>query len=435
MTMTFDNDVNLAAKTTTENSAAGITGHLIYIDEFALINPSFIKSFFRTVYPALSSSDISQMIITSTARGTNKFYDIYQDAIDGKNSFDPLRTDWYEVPLRVDAEGNVLEYRGDSWKAIQIADLGSEEDFNQEYGNQFLAGSQLLFGSAELQKLKFLQTEFKEYEFDYLDELDVKYRDCLKFHPLFDLEQTKLGRFVFSIDLAAGGGGDYSVINIFQLLPMTRKEIENLKIYTDERDFFKLVQIGIWRSNIYDSEIVAKVMYHLLTTMFDPEKCKAVLEYNYDGKHFMKVVSEIYGEDVNDLDIDSVFVQFPVSVAEKTYRVGLTLDEEKREFGCKLIKDKVKNNQMIIVEITSVNEAISFYKNKKGKYIGQGHDDIMLTNCNACHVYGTEDYLELVEDSMDEASEKFRELVEYKLSRAVVTNNFKDDDGYADLVQ
>ena len=433
MTMKFENGCSISAKTTTENSAAGITGHLIYMDEFALINPNFIKSFYRTVFPSLSSSKIAQMIITSTARGTNKFYDIYQGAIDGNNSFDPLRTDWYEVPLREDKDGNVLEYRGDAWKAVQIADLGSEEDFNQEFGNQFLAGSQLLFGSAELQKLKYNQTEFKEYTFDYLDDMDVKYRDCLKFHPLFKMTDSKIGRFVFTIDLAEGKGGDYSVINIFQLLPMTRKEIEALTIYTDERDFFKLVQIAIWRSNIHDTTEVAKTCYHLLTDMFDHEKCKVVLEFNYDGKLFMSTISNIYGEEVNDLDVDSTFVQFPVSVAEKTMRVGLTLDEDKREFGCKQIVTKVKNNQMIIVEATSVDEAISFYRNKKGKFVGHGNDDTFMSACNMAHIYRTEDYIEMVEEMMDECSDKFKEIIEYKLSRAVVTNHHKDEDGYAEM--
>lgn len=434
MTKQFENGVKLSAKTTTENSAAGITGHLIYIDEFALINPNFIKSFYRTVYPTLSSSDISQLVITSTARGLNKFYDIYNDAIEGKNSFDPLRTDWYEVPMKVDEQGNVIKYRDEAWKLLQIADLGSEEDFNQEYGNQFLAGNQLLFGSTELQKLKHNTLEFVEHEFAVLDEYEVKYRDCLKFNPYFDIENAKLGWFIFSIDLAEGKGRDHSVINIFQVLPMTRKEIENLKIYSDEKDFFKLVQVGIWRSNIYPPEEVAKTAYHLVTDIFDHEKCKMVLEYNYDGKSFVNVMSTIYGEENNVIDIDSLFVQFPVSVVEKTYRIGLFLDQEKRDFGCKMVVGKVKYNQLIIVEKKTTEEAISFYRNKKGKFIGQGNDDAFMTCINVCHIFNTEDFLDIVEEMMEEMSEKFVSLLEYKMSRSVVTNNFKDEDDYASMI-
>lgn len=433
MSMQFDNKVNLSAKTTTENSAAGITGHLIYIDEFALINPNFLKSFFRTVYPALSSSKIAQMIITSTPRGTNKFYDIYQGAMDGKNSFDPLRTDWYEVPDKILPDGTVI-YRDDNWKNKQIADLGSEEDFNQEFGNQFLAGSQLLFGSAELKKLKFNEIEFVEYEMPELDDAECSYRGFLRWHPMFDMDELKTGKFIFSIDLAGGTGGDFSVINIYQVLAMNRREIENLKIYTEEKDFFKLVQVGLWRANTIDTPDVAKVCYHLLVDVFDQDNCKVILENNYDGKGFIRTVTEIYGDDENMLDIDSVFVQFLIGNHSSTMRIGLTLDQDKRDYGCRKIKDKVKNNQLVIVEVTSVNEAISFYRNKKGKFIGQGHDDIMLTNVNVCHIFDTDDFAEMVDDLMQEMPQKFHELMADRLNRAVVRNQYSDDDDYADLI-
>jgi hypothetical protein len=54
-----------------------------------------------------------------------------------------MRADWWEVPGRDEA-----------WKQEQIMDLGSEEDFNQEYGNQFIAGNTLLFQSGILRKIK-----------------------------------------------------------------------------------------------------------------------------------------------------------------------------------------------------------------------------------------------------------------------------------------
>lgn len=433
MSMMFDNGVTLKAQTTTENSAAGITGHLIYIDEFALINPNFLRQFFRTVFPALSSSQIAKMIITSTPRGTNKFYDLYKAAMDGDNTFNPLRTDWYEVPWKIDENGDEIP-RDDNWKALQIADLGSEEDFNQEFGNQFLAGSKLLFGTAELKKLKALQTNFIEYEFPELDDAEVHYREgILKWHPLFDINQLKTGKFVVSIDLGGGGGGDFSVINIFQVLPMTRKEIEKLKVYTDEKDFFKLVQIGIWRSNLLEVPDVAKVSYHLIVDILNQDNSKVVLETNYEGKLFLTTISELYG-DGNELDVDSTFIQFPIGPVSDKVRTGINLDDTKRSFSMKVIKDKIKNNQLILVEYNSVDEAISFYKNKKGKFIGQGHDDIFLSACNVTHAYDTEDFYELIEDLMEEMSKKFLEIVGEKLNRSIVTSQFKDDDDYADLV-
>lgn len=149
-TKKYDNGCKLIGETATENSGAGNTASLLYADEFALVDPAVIKEFFRVVYPTLSASKISKMIITSTARGMNKFYEIYNDAINSKNFFNPIRTDWFEV-----------DGRDEEWKKQEIANLGSLEDFNQEYGNQFVAGNQLLFSSTLLKKMKKFERNFK----------------------------------------------------------------------------------------------------------------------------------------------------------------------------------------------------------------------------------------------------------------------------------
>ncbi|MFM7988593.1 MAG: hypothetical protein ACKPKO_55700, partial [Candidatus Fonsibacter sp.] len=56
------------------------------------------------------------------------FYEIYDSAIKKKSDFVSLRVDWWQVPGR-----------DEEWKQKWIADLGSEEAFNQEFGNQFVA--------------------------------------------------------------------------------------------------------------------------------------------------------------------------------------------------------------------------------------------------------------------------------------------------------
>ena len=47
MTMKFDNGCRIMAKTTTKTSSIGYTIHMLYMDEFAHINPNFINQFFR----------------------------------------------------------------------------------------------------------------------------------------------------------------------------------------------------------------------------------------------------------------------------------------------------------------------------------------------------------------------------------------------------
>jgi hypothetical protein len=123
MTMKFDNGCRIMAKTTTKTSSIGYTIHMLYMDEFAHINPNFINQFFKSVYPTISSSQIARVIITSTPNGMNKFWELYKGAVEGENEFNPIRVEWWQVPGR-----------DEEWKKKEIAALGSEEDFNQEYG-------------------------------------------------------------------------------------------------------------------------------------------------------------------------------------------------------------------------------------------------------------------------------------------------------------
>jgi hypothetical protein len=48
MSMRFDNNCRILAKTTTKTSGIGFTIHFLYMDEFAHINPNFIDAFFRS---------------------------------------------------------------------------------------------------------------------------------------------------------------------------------------------------------------------------------------------------------------------------------------------------------------------------------------------------------------------------------------------------
>ena len=218
MTMRFDNGCRIMAKTTTKTSSIGYTVHMLYMDEFAHINANFIDSFFRSVYPTISSSQIARIIITSTPNGQNKFYEIYKSALDKENDFNPIRVEWWQVPGR-----------DEEWKKKEIASLGSEEDFNQEYGCQFLASSRLLLDSSTLKKMRKNQQDFVFRELSPFENSLVDYSG-LAWHPKFDptsvFESDANPRFVISIDTAGGGGGDFSVVNIFKVSPMPTSAIQ-----------------------------------------------------------------------------------------------------------------------------------------------------------------------------------------------------------------
>jgi hypothetical protein len=280
MTMKFDNGCRIMAKTTTKQSSIGFTVHFLYMDEFAHINPNFIGQFFKSVYPTISSSKISRIIITSTPNGMNKFYEIYKSAIEGENEFNPIRVDWWQVPGR-----------DEEWKRKEIANLGSEEDFNQEYGNQFLSSSKLLLDSYTLKKLKKTEVNYVHRELLPFQNSIIDYKD-LVWHPNFDptnlWEDGENKKFVISVDTAGGGGGDFSVINILKVSPLPLPMIEEKKFFEDESDFFCLLQVGIFRSNLIQIEELKMFLEILTTEVFNPEHLKLVVEVDYRGEYLIE---------------------------------------------------------------------------------------------------------------------------------------------------
>ncbi len=154
----------------------------------------------------------------------NKFWDIYKGAIEEKNEFNPIKVEWWQVPGR-----------DEEWKKREIATLGSEDDFNSEYGCQFLSSSRLLLDSTTLKRLKMNEETFLHTPLLPFENSQIDYTDLI-WHPKFDptsIFEKEGQRFYISIDTAGGGGGgsDYSVINIFKVSPLPSGVIKDKKFF------------------------------------------------------------------------------------------------------------------------------------------------------------------------------------------------------------
>ena len=314
MTMRFDNGCRVLAKTTTKTSGIGFTIHFLYMDEFAHINSNFIEAFFRSTYPTVSSSKVSRIIITSTPNGMNKFYEIYQGALTGENSFNPIRVDWWQVPGR-----------DDEWKKREIGNLGSEELFNQEYGNQFLSSSSLLLGSDELRKIRNNEVEYSWREISSLHYADVNYENLI-WHPKFDLDKADLPgkKFVFSVDLSSGAKGDFTVINIFKVTPLPKVVIEKMEEFEDEADFFGLVQVGVFRDNEIKLEDITKLLQILCSEVFQVDRVKIALEMNYKGELVYDKLSQ------RDDFYDEMFLFTKHTEAARVLKPGIKYNEKNK---------------------------------------------------------------------------------------------------------
>ena len=142
----------------------------------------------------------------------------------------------------------------------------------------------------------------------------------LLWHPKFDptsIFEKDAQKFYISIDTAGGGGGDFSVVNIFKVTPMPTSSIKNKKFFEDESDFFCLLQVGIYRSNTVQIDELKAFVEILVLHVLGEENTRIVLEMDYKGELLMSKLLD--GEDF----YDEMFVYTKHSEATSKLRPGV----------------------------------------------------------------------------------------------------------------
>jgi hypothetical protein len=199
--MTLGNDSSIIVSTTTATSIRGDSLGTICLDEAAFIEPHLLEEFWSSVIPAISSGKNSKILMVSTPNGIgNKFYEIFSGAESGKlPQWKASRIDWWDRPER-----------DESWKADMIAVLGSEEKFQQEFGNTFLDDAAAAVGASVIERFK---TQKKDPIWTSEDEEYTVFE-----YP----DKTKI--YVVGVDVGEGIGRASSVA---QILDVT--DLQNIK--------------------------------------------------------------------------------------------------------------------------------------------------------------------------------------------------------------
>lgn len=429
--MKLDNGCMLTSQATTKTAQIGFTIHVLYADEFAHIQKSIARHFWRSVYPTLASSEVSQCIISSTPNGTdNVFFDIWDRSQKGMNDFMSIRVDWWEVPGH-----------DEEWKQRMIANFG-EENFAQEFGLDFnQAGSNLLLRGSDLKFLSRLEKEYVFHDLEKTDLDDLLYRN-LKWDPGFDPNaefNSKEHRFVLSIDTGEGKDedevkdNDYNVCNIFRIEPKSIAQLKKLR--KDEliiKNMFRFVQIGLYRDNIKDEENCAKVTRSIVFDQFGEELCKVLIEMNFNGKHFLDKFSEHdkYDESV----VLNTYHTKPIP-GERTPRKkpGFKTGANK-DFYCKLGKKLVSQRILIINEKETLKEFKAFGKNKHGSWKGLGvHDDIAMSTVNISHLFDESEYDDWLFDFLDEMEDSDIKRYINELLEKYSENSDMSDEAFKEL--
>jgi len=380
----LDNNCRIITGATTKTTSIGFTVHLLYLDEFAHIDPNIVNSFWRSVYPTLSSSAVSQCMITSTPNGVdNKFYEIWSKSMNAENSFVNLRTDYWEVPEHDEV-----------WVEQQKKDFG-EEEFLQEFALQFNVASKMLLKGSDLGYLNDVCVPFINkplfYNSSYLQS------EKIKWHPKFNPNDISPNdRFILLVDIADGGEDpetinkkkgaktpDSNTIQIYKMLP---NSIANIRKYKEEgvtlKDVVRFVQVGTFEDNETDETFCAGVTMGLALDVFKSatyDNCRVMVEMNFQGKNYVTHCQKhpLYYDDL----LQRTYHNKPIPGEVRRRRIGFKSGPEKNQFctlGSKLISMRriIPTDRKTYIQLESFGYI-------KGKLKGIAcHDDLSYPTVN-----------------------------------------------------
>lgn len=312
-------------------------------------------------------------------------------------SFQFIDSNGLEVPIQAIAETT-------TWKEEAIKDIGGEDAFNQEYGLRFINSSRSLLNEATIEELL---NNKKNYEWEQIYEFDKKlkfsYKD-LKWvddDNIFMPIQRKIIRGIFSIDISEGLGQDYSIINILKIDPKPKEVIEMQKhAYTNISDFFRLVQIGMFRSNLVSVKQLAEIFYLISFEYFNYDNFKTVLELNNYGNEFLAHLPHVF--DGNNNYGSSIFLKYKHRADSLEEKIGLKITDNKNLL-VKEYQDAMDKKNFSITNDDNIREITTFVKHITTagniRYAADiGGDDSVMTLVNASSVFSKHEFRQMCED-------------------------------------
>lgn len=384
--ISFDNNSSLKTEAFSSTAGVGSTLNLVILDEFAWCPANEVQLFYENVIPTVTTMPDSNVCICSTQNGFNKFYEIYQGAVTGKSMYHAQKIDWWQVP-NWNTQTKQWEKRTEDWKNMMVGILGSEEAFYYQYGTQFSASDACLVSRETLSRIHSTEVLFEQLHEDDLFIPELKY---FKIHPEFKLEYFKDQKrsFIVLVDLAEGGGADYTVFNIFEIT------IENNKPVFS--------QVAYWSSNVVDIEKSSLVFWVLFNTILSQQNTIVSIEWNTYGALFYNYLTMLNEPTLlqeymfrsslgQELDL-SIIVHYKKGQSDEDIAgigsfknsktiPGIRWSAMTKRTGCALLKMSLESGETQLYDIVQIGELENFEdKNGNGSYkASYGHDDMMMT--------------------------------------------------------
>jgi hypothetical protein len=326
----LENGSKVIAAATSSSNIRGKSMNLLYIDETAFVDGW--DNFSASVLPTISSGKTTQVLYTSTPNGLNHFYKTCVGARDGTNGFAFVDVPWYKVPGRDEA-----------WKKEAIDTLdGDLQKFSQEYECEFQGSSGTLISGAKLKQL-------------------VPREPLISTNGLnlyYSFEEGH--QYVCVVDVSRGKGLDYSAFSIIDITKMP------------------YIQVCTFRDNMTTPIEYAEIIYRTCKTF---NGCAVLVEVNDIGQQ----VSDLLH---HDYEYDNILYTETAGRSGKRISSGfgkgadpgIRTTKTVKAIGCNMLKLMVEQDQLIINDMSTINELSTFSRKALSYEAESGcNDDLTMT--------------------------------------------------------
>ncbi len=319
----LENGSRILAAATTSDGIRGFSVDLLCLDEFSFVPSGKADEFFTSVYPTISSSQTSKLLIVSTPKGMNHFYKLWEEAVSGVNGFEHVEATWRAVP-----------WRDEKWADEQRRVLGDER-FSQEMETVFLGSTSTLITPTALRSL-------------------VMKRPIVSSSYSSVYERPIPGhRYCITADTARGGGGDYSAFVVFDVTALPYKVV------------FK------YRNNTISSMVYPSILFKAAR---EYNNCSVLIETNDVGESVANSLYHDYEYEETIFCKDNVIVAWGGAGSKP----GLRTTTKTKRVGCDTLKQLIENNKLEVCDSEIIMELSNFAVKGKSFEAENGNDDLAM---------------------------------------------------------
>jgi hypothetical protein len=358
----------------------------------------------------------------------NELPDFMRRMIAGKDGDGNVVSDYFRgLTYVVDPNDKKANYKFvqfcdvSSWKEDAIKDIGGIEKFNQEYDLQFANGNKQIFDSHALERFANGKKPFTHHEIEVLEEKTFVSYDDLKWvddPDLFNIADIKDYHLVLGVDLSEGLGQDFSVINIFRVMPKPEEEWEvNVESIND---FFKIEQVGLYHCNTVSISELSELLYLLCFEVMDENKVGVVLEVNMFGGELLSNMRNLWNGRNNFSS--HIFYRYKHRIDAVGTDIGIKLRQNKNIF-VKQYQKRLRGGDIIVHEEGTILEITTFIKEETSSgniqfKADSGHDDVVMTIVEISTIFENVKFSETITELINILPDSLKISIEKRLGDA-----------------